>query len=376
MSEQSGKTGAVAEAPAMPARLVVASSPHIRTDESIPKIMWTVFCCLLPACAVGVSVFGIRAAVLLAVSTATAVATEAIWQKLTGRPVTIHDGSAAVTGLLLGMVCGAGTSVYVVMVGAVFAILIAKQLFGGLGMNIWNPALAARAFLQVSFPVEMNAGWPVPKWTIGGSPIFDPKYYMTAGQATAAGKTLPWGVDCVTGATVLHEAKEGLKGLTGLSPDLWAGSAPGCIGETSAIALIAGGLFLIYKRYIRWEVPAAFFLTIAALALVLPMKTHGSGGAPVYTWDYGPLFHLAAGGVMIGGFFMLTDMVTSPLTVKGQVIYAIGAGVLVMLIRNFGGYPEGVCYAILIMNTLVPMIDRFVKPKVYGTDPKAARGEA
>ncbi len=376
MSEQSAKAEAVAEAPAMPARLVVASSPHIRSEESIPKIMWTVFFCLLPACAVGVSVFGVRAAVLLAVSVATAVVTEAIWQKLTGRHVTVHDGSAAVTGLLLAMVCGAGTPVYVVMVGAIFAILIAKQMFGGLGMNIWNPALAARAFLQVSFPVEINAGWPAPKWTIGESPLFDPRHYTTAEQAAAAGKALPWGVDCVTGATALHEAKEGVKGLIGLSPDLWIGSVPGCIGETSAIALILGGLFLIYKRYVRWEVPAAFFLTIAVLAVVLPMKTYGAGGTVAYTWDYGPLLHLAAGGAMIGGFFMLTDMVTSPLTVKGQVIYAIGAGVLVMLIRSFGGYPEGVCYSILIMNTLVPLIDRVVKPKVYGTAPGAEKGAA
>jgi Na+-translocating ferredoxin:NAD+ oxidoreductase RnfD subunit len=195
---------------AMATKYIVASSPHIRTDESIPRIMWTVFFCLLPACAVGISVFGIRAAVLLAVSTATAVIAEAAWQKLTGSPVTVSDGSAAVTGLLLAMVCGAGTSIYAVIVGAVFAIIIAKQLFGGLGMNVWNPALAARAFLQVSFPVEMNSGWPVPKWTVGDSPLFDPSHYTTAAQAAAAGKSLPWGVDAVTGATALHEAKAGV----------------------------------------------------------------------------------------------------------------------------------------------------------------------
>lgn len=315
------------------ALLTVAAAPHVRTRESIARIMWTVSATLAPAVAWAAWQFGLRALAQVAVCAGAAVACEAAIQKFRGVPITWRDGSAFLTGLLLALCIPVGMPLWMTALGAVFAIGIAKQPFGGLGHNIFNPAHAGRAFLLASFPVQMTT------WT-----------------------ALTTQVDVVTSATPLGMLKEqGMPavvatfgGPSGLYQSLFLGNVNGSLGEVSALLLLLGGLFLVWKRYIFWQGPVFYIGTVALLAWVL--------GGPGW-FDGDPLFHVLSGGLVLGAFFMLTDMVTSPITAKGQVIFAVGAGALVFLIRKFGGYPEGVCYSILLMNCFTPLIDRFVSPR-------------
>lgn len=329
----------------LPEWLRVSSSPHLRSEESVAKIMWTVNATLAPAAIWGVYSFGWRAAVHLIVCTVTAILTEYVIQKVRGMKVTALDGSAFLTGLLLAFCLPPGLDFWMAALGSAFAIFVAKHAFGGLGQNIFNPAHIGRAFLLASFPVAMTT------WTV------------------AAGQTLHVtdGVQGTTGATPLGVLKEygfaQVQATFGSGSDLYwrlfMGNVNGCIGEVSALLLLLGGLFLIIKRYIRWEAPVIYIGLTALLWWILPGRK-----AEFFSGD--PLFAALSGGLVLGAFYMITDYVTTPITRGGQMIFAAGAAILVWLIRSYGGYPEGVCYSILLMNCFAPLIDRLLKPKRYG----------
>ncbi len=318
--------------------LIISTSPHIHTAEDIPTIMWHVNMALIPAGLVGLIVFGYYCLFILAVSVGTAVITEAVIQSLRGQKISINDGSAVVAGLLLAFILPPAVPWYVPMVGSFFAIAIVKHTFGGLGNNIWNPALAARAFLQMAYPTSLNTGWMRFKES-GVGLLHDVR------------------VDAVTTASPLFKE---VGGSIYSYPSLFIGNVSGCIGETSVFALLIGGIYLIYKGYVNWRVPAFFIGTVFFMVMVLPAKI-------TTVWANDPFYHVFAGGLIIGAFFMATDMVTTPLTKKGLIAFAVGAGLLTTLIRFYTGYPEGVCYAILLMNTATPLIDRWTKPRLYGT---------
>ena len=311
------------------ANFVVSGTPHVRSKESIQSIMRDVIIALVPATAAGIYYFGLRALILIVAAIIYAVFFEWLYEKITKKPVTINDLSAVVTGLLLAMNLPASAPVWVAIVGSAFAIIFAKQLFGGLGQNFINPALAGRAFLLASYPTEMTT-WVVP-------------------NGLAA--------DAATYATPLAQLKNGT--LDASLGQLVLGQVGGTIGETCAIALIIGGIYLLYKHVISWKIPVIYIATVFILFAVI-----GRHGMRM------PLQEIFAGGVMLGGIFMATDYASSPVTPKGQVIFAVGAGLLTYLIRTFGGYPEGVSYSILIMNCCVPLIERFTEPTIFGALPK------
>lgn len=306
-------------------RFLVSSSPHIRSGESTGRIMGDVAIALLPALFVGIWNFGLKALWLTLVAVGFAVATEVVMQKIMKKPVTVNDFSAVVTGILLAFNVPVTLPWWMLAIGAIFAIAIVKQCFGGIGYNFVNPALAARAMLFASWPVEMTS-WVKP------------------------------GVDAVTTATPMAI----LKGTeaTGVLPSVWnmfAGNIGGCIGETSALALLIGGLYLIYRKVISPRIPLVYIATVGILALVF-------GGFDLTIVPY----HLFGGGLFLGAIFMATDYSSSPMTVKGQVIFALGCGLLTSIIRFYGGYPEGVSYSILLMNIATPLIDRFTLPRKFG----------
>lgn len=311
------------------ANFVVSGTPHVRSKESIQSIMRDVIIALVPATAAGIYYFGLRALILIVAAIISAVFFEWLYEKITKKPVTINDLSAVVTGLLLAMNLPASAPVWVAIVGSAFAIIFAKQLFGGLGQNFINPALAGRAFLLASYPTEMTT-WVVP-------------------NGLAA--------DAATYATPLAQLKNGA--LDASLGQLVLGQVGGTIGETCVIALIIGGIYLLYKHVISWKIPVIYIATVFILFAVI-----GRHGMRM------PLQEIFAGGVMLGGIFMATDYASSPVTPKGQVIFAVGAGLLTYLIRTFGGYPEGVSYSILIMNCCVPLIERFTEPTIFGALPK------
>ncbi|MGI6407082.1 MAG: RnfABCDGE type electron transport complex subunit D [Syntrophaceticus sp.] len=316
--------------------MIVSSSPHMFADVSVSKIMWTVVIALMPAVIFAVYYFGMPALQTLAVGSLSAVAFEAITQKILKKKITVSDGSAFLCGLLLAMCLPPAVPFFVPIVGSFIAIVVAKHSMGGLGYNIFNPAHIGRAALMVSWPVLMTT------WTEMKTPI-----------------------DTITSATPLNILKlQGYEALietfgsqAELYKSLFFGLRNGCIGETSVILLVIGGLYLIYKGYIDWVVPGAMIGTVGILTWIF-----GTNG--FLTGD--PLFHMMAGGLILGAFFMATDMVTTPVTKKGKIIFAVGAGAITVLIRLVGGYPEGVCYSILLMNCVTPLIDRFVQPMQYG----------
>ena len=303
--------------------LTVASSPHIRGDFKTSRIMLDVVLALMPALVVGVMVLGIRAAVVTLISVAAAVAAEWIYAKVTKTRNTVIDGSALVTGLLLALTLPHTVPYWQVALGSVFAIVVVKALCGGLGQNIFNPALAARAFLMLIFPV---------------------------------GLTRFEGLDGVTSATPLHHMVMPALPEESLM-DMFLGKCPGCIGEISALALLLGGAYLVARKVISIRIPAAYLGTVALVTLVFS-KTD----API-DWM---LYSLLSGGVMLGAIFMATDYATSPATPMGQIVYGIGCGVLTVIFRYFGLFPEGVTYAILLMNALVWVIDRYTAPRRFG----------
>ncbi len=384
----------------------VTSSPHIRQPDTTQGIMFTVCLALAPALVWSLLVFGWHALVPIVSCVVACMATEWLCQRWRGLKPTLDDGSALVTGLLLAAVCPSNLPWWAAALGGVFAIGVAKQAFGGLGHNIWNPALLARAFMQASMPSRMMSGeWPhlslTGNWwrnlgyTLSGSfgdisaaiknaPDAVTKASMAHVVDAATGVDVS--VDVITSATVLErmhtpaarEIVDALGNVTysvphALSPSrsdvwlTWIGSEGGSLGEVSAILLILGGIYLIYKKIVPWEIPFFYLLVVALLGWILPQPYKIDGVYAYTAWFQGPwLMHLGAGGLMIGAFFMATDMVTSPITQKGRIIFAIGCGIMTVIIRLFGGYPEGVCYSILLMNTCVPLIDSLTRPRVFG----------
>lgn len=319
----------------------ISASPHIRDSETIPHIMWQVNLALLPAAVFAVWWFGLTAFINMLTGIVFAVGAEYSWQKAMHKPVTAFDGSACITGLLLAMSMSPILPPYMVAIGSVLAIIVAKQSMGGLGFNIFNPAHIGRAALMVSWPVAMTTWTKIQDFSALSS------------------------VDVMTSATPLNILKQqGYDAListfgsqSGLYWSMFIGTRNGSLGETSTVLLLLGGLYLIWRGYINWVVPAAMILTVGLLTWIF-------GPAGLFTGD--PLFHMMAGGLILGAFFMATDMVTIPITITGQIIFAVGAGIITVLIRLAGGYPEGVCYSLLLMNAVTPLIDRFVKPDIFG----------
>ncbi len=324
-------------------KLLVSSTPHIRSNDSIEKIMGDVLIALAPASIMGIYFFGFKALLLMIISMASCVLFEAGYQKLTKQPVTVTDLSALVTGLLLALNLPVSSPVWLPIVGGFFAIVVAKQVFGGLGQNFINPALAARAFLVASYPTLTTGG---------------------AFTQTAKGVI---GIDGISAATPLAQIAESKDILTVSSSDFVNaifGNIGGTIGETCAVALILGGIYLIVRKVISWKIPVSYILTVLILTSIFKY----TGIAP----NRLPLYEIFTGGLMLGAFFMATDYASSPVTPVGQIIMGIGCGLITTLIRIFGGYPEGVSYSILLMNLCVPLIDRYTKPKIFGEVKKNA----
>ena len=317
-------------------KMIVSSSPHMFAETSISKIMWTVVLTLLPALIFAVYHFGMPALQTLVAGGLSAVVFEAITQKILKKKITVNDGSAFLCGILLAMCLPPAVPLFVPIVGSFIAIVVAKHSMGGLGYNIFNPAHIGRAALMVSWPVLMTT------WT-----------------------TITTKIDTTTSATPLNILKlQGYEALINtfgsqseLYRSLFLGFRNGSIGETCVILLVLGGLYLIYKRYIDWVVPVTMIASVGILTWIFGPQGLMSGD---------PLFHMMAGGLIIGAFFMATDMVTTPITRKGKLIFAAGAGAITVLIRLVGGYPEGVCYSILLMNCVTPLIDRYIQPTQYG----------
>lgn len=328
-------------------KLIASSNPHIRNNEDTRSIMLDVIIALCPAMLMSVLRFGFRALIAAAVSVAGAVFFEWLYRKMLKKPQMIGDCSAAVTGLLLAMVCPVTLPYWMLLVGDFFAIFVVKQLYGGLGKNFLNPALAGRAAL-----VACYTG------------------YMTSWIAPGESAALFGGADAVTAATPLAMMKGGeFAALTSeyTLRDMFVGNIGGSMGEISAMMLLFGGLYLIFRKVISWQIPVSYIGTVAVLTFLFPQ------GNDALTWM---LYNVLGGGLFLGAFFMATDYVTSPVTKKGQLIFGLGCGLLTVFIRYFGSYPEGVCYSILIMNCCTWLIDKYTKPTRFGVDKKAAKEAA
>ncbi len=326
----------------------VSGSPHVQSDQSVQKIMWGVVIAMVPALLVSLWYFGLGALVTTAIAVLSCVIVEfAIAKYLLKEQPTISDGSAVVTGILLAFNVPSSIPWWQLVIGSMVAIGVAKMSFGGLGRNPFNPALVGRVFMLISFPVDMTL-WPLPVQN---------RFVLA---------------DAITGPTSLGIVKEGLmngESLTNLAskiPDytnMFMGDIGGSLGEVSAAALILGGLYMLYKRIITWHIPVSYLLTVfiftGSLWLINPEQY------------IDPVFHLVAGGLMLGAIYMATDMATSPMTWKGMLVYGFGCGVLTVLIRVWGAYPEGVSFAILIMNAVTPLINKGFKPGRFGEVAKA-----
>jgi electron transport complex protein RnfD len=299
-------------------------SPHIHSSETTTRIMLCVIISLLPAMAGSVYFFGFYVLKVIFVSIISCFFSELLFQILMKKEIRIYDGSAIVTGILFAFVLPPRIPLWIVALGGFLAIFLVKELFGGIGFNIFNPALTARAILLASYPVEMTKFINV----------FD------------------YRIDAITSPTPLFIMKENINQPL---PSLWQmfiGNHPGCIGETSTILLLLGAIFLLSKKVITWHIPISYILTVAILSLIFKEKV---------------FYQIMGGGLILGAFFMATDYVTSPITKKGKIIFGIGCGIITFLIRKAGGYPEGVCYSILFMNMLVPVINRYTIPKKFGS---------
>lgn len=326
--------------------LTISGSPHIHGNDTTKKIMYGVVYAMIPAMLVSIYFFGLGAVRVLLIASISCIFFEWIIQKyLIKGPVTITDGSALVTGILLAFNVPTNLPSWMIIIGALVAIGMAKMSFGGLGKNIFNPALVARVFLLISFPVQMTS-WPKPR-------------AITEGLA-----------DVITGPTPLAIVKEGfgagktMESMHNELPthmDYLVGQMGGSMGEISGIALILGGLYMVWKKIITWEIPVSMLLTVVVFSGIMWFID------PQFNAD--PMFHLLTGGLLLGAIFMATDMVSSPMTSGGQLVYGFGIGLLTILIRIWGAYPEGVSFAILLMNAAVPLINRGFKPKRFGIKP-------
>lgn len=320
--------------------LTVTSSPHIGQKENVRSIMLDVIIALIPAGIAGVYFFGAQALAVICISVISCMLFEYIWNKIMKKPNSLGDLSAVITGLLLAYNMPPAIPLWIVAIGALFAIIVVKQFFGGLGHNFMNPALAGRAFLMAAWAPQMTS-WVTPS-------IF--------------------GTDSVSSATPLALMKAGNFDELPSHLDMFLGKIGGCIGETSAILLLLGGLYLVLRRVISARTPIAFIGTVAVLAFIF-------GGGNNFEESCGIMItHLLTGGLMLGAIFMATDYTTSPVTKAGQVIMGIGCGIITSVIRFKGGYPEGVSYSILLMNVAAPLIDKITYPRVFGHAKKAKEG--
>lgn len=326
-------------------KLIVTASPHIRSVDSTPRIMWHVVASLLPVVLSAALFFGVSALLQIATSVVVAVLVE----RATGKGGAIADGSATITGVLLGLSLPAGFPLWMTALGAAFAIVFGKQIWGGLGQNVFNPALVGRAFLQAAFPVAITT-WP----SSGGS------FWSLRGDLFAMPLTHPM-PNAITSATPLGLLKFEGKGTA--IADLIIGTTGGSLGETAAIVIVAGGIYLAWKGYLNWRAPVSILITVAALTSILHALNPARPTAS---------FMLFSGGLILGAIYMATDMVTTPITNRGRWVFGIGVGVIVVVIRIWGGLPEGVMYAILFMNALTPFINRATQPRVFGTHLKVA----
>lgn len=306
--------------------LVVTSSPHVHSPDSIPTAMRDVLIALTPALLAALYFFRLPALLVILACVLSAYAAEIVCLKIMKKESPTRESSAIVTGLLLAFCVPPTLPLWMAVLGSLFAVIIAKHLFGGLGQNIFNPALIGRAFLLASFPVAMTT------WT---SPI-----------------------DGLSTASPLGMMKEATGQILPSVSELFFGTVSGSIGETSALAVLLGGAYLLYRRHIDWRIPGTFLGTVFLLTALVGIS-RGEG-----LWY--PFYHLCAGGLLLGAFFMATDWVTTPITKRGRIIFGIGCGLLVVLIRLKGGYPEGVAYSILLMNVVTPLIDRYTKARVFG----------
>ncbi|MBU0488685.1 MAG: RnfABCDGE type electron transport complex subunit D [Bacteroidetes bacterium] len=325
--------------------LTVSGSPHIHSGNSVKKIMWGVVIALIPAMLVSFYFFGLGAINITLIAVVSCLLFEFLIQRFIMKTaVTITDGSAVITGILLAFTVPSSLPFYMVIIGSLIAIGVGKMTFGGLGKNPFNPALVGRVFLLISFPVDMTT-WPKP---------------LESAQQLS---------DVISGPTPLGLMKEGLKSGETVSTmlhdanmpdyiDQLVGNVTGSIGEVSAIAIVVGGIYLLIRKIITWHIPVSFLLSVVVFAGIFWLIDDSK--------YVDPLFHVITGGIMLGAFFMATDMVTSPMSKMGQILFGIGCGLLTMIIRMFGAYPEGVSFAILIMNAFVPLINSGMKPKRFG----------
>jgi len=314
-------------------QFVVSPSPHAHSSVSTPNLMYGVILALIPALIVSFIYFGIGSLIVTLTSIVSCVLFEFLIQKfLLKQKPTITDGSAILTGLLLAFNLPSNLPIGIIIVGAAFAIGVGKMAFGGLGQNLFNPALAGRVFLLISFPVQMTT-WPVPQ-----------------GFATNY-------IDAETGATTLAMLKNHFGNIPETA-NLFIGNMGGSLGEVSAFALLIGFIYLLYKRIITWHIPVTIFATVFVFQGILYLANAEQFASPIT--------HLLSGGLMLGAIFMATDYVTSPMSAKGKIVYAIGIGVITVIIRNFGAFPEGMSFAILIMNAFTPLINTYIKPKRFG----------
>ena len=297
--------------------LYMSTAPHVRSPQNTRSLMGDVLIALAPTTIAGIYFFGISAAIVVALATASAILFEYLWQKLTHKAIRIGDLSAAVSGLLVGLNLPPTAPWWLPIIGSGLAIILVKQLFGGIGDNFVNPALAARGILLASWPVRMTA-FVLP--------------------------TCFSGADATTSATVLADYKASYM-------DMFLGNIPGCIGEVCKAAILLGFLYMLVRGVITWRIPVTFLAVVFVFSAILGND---------------PLQAILCGGVMLGAVFMATDYTTSPMSAKGQFIYAAGCGIIVVIIRNFCNYPEGVTYAILVMNIVTPLLDKYVKPRLYG----------
>ena len=320
-------------------KLIATSNPHIRGSETTRTIMLDVIIAMCPALIWAIIYFGVEALLLTAVSVIGCVVFEGLYRKLMHKPQSVGDLSAVVTGMLLAFVCPATTPLWMILIGDFFAIVVVKQLFGGIGKNFLNPALAGRAALLASYAGTMTS-------------------WLPAGTKAAIGGGMP--VDVVSAATPLAYLKtgnmDGLKEIASVG-DMFLGKIGGSMGEISALMLLIGGVYLLWRKVINWQTPVAYIATVAVLTLLFPKA--GSGVEYM-------LYSIFGGGLFLGAFFMATDYATSPVTAKGQLIYGIGCGLFTVFIRYFGSYNEGVCYSIMVMNCCTALIDKYTKPVRFG----------
>ncbi|HKK41688.1 MAG TPA: RnfABCDGE type electron transport complex subunit D [Bacteroidales bacterium] len=325
--------------------LNISPSPHTQSTETTKKLMYGVVVALMPAFITSVLYFGVGAVIVTVTSVVSCLVFEYLIQRyILRKPMSITDGSALVTGILLAFNLPSNIPVYIIIIGSLVAIGIAKMTFGGLGNNPFNPALVGRVFMLISFPVQMTS-WPVP-------------------EGFSTGYT-----DAVTGATPLAIIKEGLKNGDSISQlmekipttfHMFIGKMGGSMGEVAAFALLLGFAYLLYKKIITWHIPVSILGTVAIFTTILWLINPEKNA--------NPLFHVLAGGVLLGAIYMATDYVTSPMNPKAMIIYGIGIGFLTVIIRVYGAYPEGVSFAILIMNAFVPLMNAYIKPRRFGEE--------